>query len=221
MNLKKLFLIGIALVLATACFAQGGGRRGMFGGGGMAGMLRRSDVQTDLALTDEQKAKLQTIQDGVRSQMQELFQGGGDRAEAMKQMQPIMKKASDDALAVLTPDQKHRLNEINVQLNGTSALIDNKDLQDQIGLSDDQKSKIADLVTTQRAANTAIGEKMRSQEIDREEGMAAMQKNQQALKDQIDKVLTDAQKAKLTAMGGKPFTKTDDEGGRPPLSLAS
>jgi Spy/CpxP family protein refolding chaperone len=224
MNLKKLLLIGVALALTTACFAQGGGgfrRGGMFGGGGPSQLLQRKDVQADLALTDEQKAKLDEIRTNVGSQMRDLFQNSGDdRAAAMKAMAPIMKKASDDALAVLTASQKQRLNEINIQLNGNSALINNNDLQNQVGLTDDQKAKIADLLKTQQAANASIMEKRRSGEIQREDAGPAFQKNQQVLKDELDKVLTDAQKSKLKSMSGKPFTAAEDNGGGLQLLLS-
>ena len=215
MNLKKLLLIGIATALAVTCFAQGGGgRRGMFGGGGPTGLLRRPDVQADLGLTDEQKAKLDEIQQNVRSQMQEARQSAGDDRDAIrKAMEPIMKKSTEDSLAVLTPVQKQRLNEINIQINGNSALVNNKDLQNQIGLSDDQKAKIDQLAKDQQAANMSIFQKIQSGELQREDAGASMQKNTQVLKDGIDKVLTDDQKGKLKSMSGKPFTSTENGGG--------
>jgi Spy/CpxP family protein refolding chaperone len=216
MNFKKIIVVGLVVALAVTSFGQGRrGFGGMFGGrGGTAFLLRRNDVQTDLALTDDQKAKLQSIQDDMRSQMRDIFQNAGDdRDAARKQMEPLMKKAADDALAVLNADQHKRLDQINIQLNGTSALVDNKDLQDQLGLSDDQRSQISDLSKKQQAANMAIGEKMRNQEIQMDEARAAFDKNQKVLKDSIDKVLTDAQRAKFKDMGGKPFTATDDQGG--------
>jgi len=217
MNLKKLILIGVVVALTATSFAQRGGFGRMMGGGGgsPAMLLQRTDVQADLSLSDEQKTKLQDIQSSARDAGREAFQNANGDFDAMrKAMEPIMKKASDDAMAVLTADQQKRLKEINVQLNGVSALVNNKELQDQIGLSDDQKTKIADLSTKQQAANRSIGEKIRNQEITFQDAGPEFQKNAQALKDEITKVLTDDQKAKLkTAEGTKKFVPADDQGG--------
>lgn len=216
MNLKKALLICAVIGLAATSFAQRRGFGMMMGGGGSPAMLlQRQDVQTDLALTDEQKTKLQDIQQTIRDAGREAYQNAnGDFAAMRKAMEPVVKKAADDAMAVLTPDQQKRLKEINVQINGNSALVNNKELQDQIGLTDDQKTKIADLSTKMQAANASIGEKIRNQEISFQDAGPEFQKNAQTLKDEIGKLLTDDQKAKLKAAGGtKTFTATDDQGG--------
>jgi hypothetical protein len=216
MNLKKLVLIGVVVALAATSFGQGrGGFMRMMGGGSPAMMLQRQDVQSDLQLTDEQKTKLQEIQQNTMQAMQDArASAGDDRAAMRKAMEPIFKKAGDDAMAVLTADQQKRLKEINIQVNGNSALINNKELQDQIGLSEDQKAKVADLVTKQQTANGSIFQKVQSGEIQREDMGPLIQKNNQALKDEIGKVLTDDQKAKLkTAGGSKTFVPAEDNGG--------
>jgi hypothetical protein len=94
------------------------------------------------------------------------------------------------------------------------ALVNNKELQDQVGLSDDQKAKIKALTDQQQEANRSIRDKIQSGELSREDAGAAFQKNQQAVKDGIDKVLSDDQKAKLKAAGGsKTFVPAEDNGG--------
>ena len=52
----------------------------------------------------------------------------------------------------------------------------------------------------------AIGQKVQNQEIDQDAARAAMQKNNDVMKDELGKILTADQASKLAAMGGKPFT---------------
>jgi hypothetical protein len=52
----------------------------------------------------------------------------------------------------------------------------------------------------------ALGQKMRDQEITREDFTAAMTKNNDTMKEELGKILTSAQADKLKTMGGKPFT---------------
>ncbi len=213
MNLKKIILIGVVMALATVSMAQGRGFRGM-GGNNPMFLLGRQDVQADLQLTDEQKAKLQELRQTSRQMFMDAMQSAGDDQEArQKAMQEVGKKLTDEVNKIITADQQKRLKEIGIQLNGSAALVDNKELQDQIGLTDDQKTKIKDLAAQQQAANRAIFEKVQSGELTREDAGPAFQKNQQALKGEIEKVLTEDQKAKLKAAGGKTFTATDNGGG--------
>jgi len=212
MNLKViLVMVGVAAISA-ASFGQG--FRGGFGGPGGGSptmMLMRDDVKTELKLTDEQKAKLQEIQDSTRQQFMDLFQGGGfgqDREAMRKAMEPIIKKSTDQTNQVLTADQQKRLKEIWIQMSGNSTVM-NADVQKDLGLTADQKAKIDDLNKRQQAANQEVMEKVRSGEIQREDVRDIMTKNTKVLNDEIGKVLTQAQKDKLKDMGGKPFVATD------------
>jgi hypothetical protein len=167
--------------------------------------LNRADVQKDLAITDDQKAKLTEIRTASRQKMTDARQAAGDDQQAMRAaMQKVTEEISKDQLAVLTDDQKKRLMEIFVQVRGTQSIL-NTDVQKALELSDDQKTKITDLQKRQQQANQEIRAKQQDQSIDQQEAQAQMQKNNKVLADELEKVLTDAQKAKLKDMGGKPF----------------
>jgi hypothetical protein len=87
------------------------------------------------------------------------------------------------------------------------------DLQKELGVTDEQKAKIKDLQEKQQAANTSLFEKMRNQEIDREQLQESMRKNTEAMNTELGKIATDAQKAKIKEMGGKPFKFVEQQRG--------
>jgi len=219
--MKSVLVLGIA-VLAAVSFAQGGGgggrgqgRFGGFGGGDTSGvfLLQRADVSDELKITEDQKGKLASVREGMRDKFQEAMQSAGqDREARTAAMTKVFEGVRKDTLAILTDDQKKRLHELAIQQLGNGAAVA-PDVQKDLGITDDQKAKIKELQDKQNEANQAIGEKMRNQEISREDATAARKKNSDTLNAEIGKVLTDAQKAKLKDMGGKPFTFKDETGG--------
>lgn len=186
-----------------------GGQRGFGRGGGMMSptmLVNRTDVQDDLKLTDDQKTKLK---DAQAKAMQEM-QAARENAQASGgQMDPAaMKKLQEDNAktikGILTDDQNKRLLEIFVQLQGNNAL-QNEDVQKALGLSDDQKTKIKDLVKAQNDANQELRTKQRNNEIDQQAAQDARTKNAAKLKEELGNVLTADQATKFKDMAGKPF----------------
>lgn len=220
MNLKKIIL-SIAIVgIVGSAFAQGGGqgRRGGFGmmgrgGGGVAQLLQREEVQTELKLTDDQKTKLSGLQQKMMDKMREMFQGGGGERPDPEKMREMMTKAMEDVQkevdTILTPEQGKRLKELSVQRAGNSAVL-NPATAKEIGLTEEQSTKIKALQAKQQEANTAIMEKARSGELERDQIMEKMQANTKVFDEELAKILTDAQKAKLKELAGKPFTFAPD-----------
>jgi len=227
MNAKKLVAIFSVMALVAGALAQGGGggrggQRGMFGrGGGSLGLLRRDDVKDELKITADQTAKLTELNDQQRTRMQEAFQssgvqfGGGPPDEAtQKKMQEVMAKVTEqtqkDVDAILTPEQSKRLKELVVQRTG-NGIANDPMFQKDLGITDDQKAKLASLQAKQREAMMSL---FQNQDMSREDRQAAMEKNTKIMNDEIDKILTDDQKAKVKTMGGAPFTFKDNPGGR-------
>jgi len=97
-----------------------------------------------------------------------------------------------------------RLGEIQVQLQGNRAILQ-ESTQKALGLSAEQTTKIKDLQGKQREANTALFQKIQSQELSREDAMKSFENNNKILDTELGKVLTSDQASKLKAMGGKPF----------------
>jgi len=217
MNLRKMLLVAAVATLVCSAMAQGGGqgRRGGFGPPDALQMTGREDVQKDLVLTDDQKAKLSDLRDKAQQKRRDAFQAardsaGDDRDAMMKAMQATMAKLAEenakDVAGILTADQVKRLKEIRIQFVGTTIVTQDKEIQKDLGITDDQKAKFTDLQTKQGAA---MREAMQNAQGDPQAMREAMTKNQKIMEDEVGKVLTDAQKSKLKDMSGKPFTRVD------------
>jgi hypothetical protein len=226
-NLGKLFFAAALMTSAALVFAQGGGGggggRGFGQGRGMGGqspaqMASRADVQRDLAMTDDQKSKVAALSDKMneerRAMMQEM-RGGGDQPDMTAfraAMEKFNAKSKEELAKILTADQMKRLDEIGVQIQGNRALLVPA-VQKALGLSEETIKKANELQTKQNEANMSIFEKVRNQEISQEEMRAAMEKNNKALNDELGKLLTPEQAAKLKEMGGKEFKADPPRGG--------
>jgi len=225
----KSFAVALALLTVAIGAAQQEGRQGRRNWGGQrqqmgAMVLLRSDVQEDLKLSDEQKTKLETMRQSLRGGRRGGGRrnggdgaggaGGGERQprgerptrEQMEAQREAQQKQIND---LLTPDQQKRLKEIQLQLAGSQAIV-NPEVQKDLALTDAQKTKIASLQKTFRDAMGAIRERVQKQEITREQSGESMRKNNDVLREELQKVLTPEQAAKLKAMGGKPFERSSD-----------
>ena len=221
MKLKNIILMATAAVLVCSAMAQGGGQRrgGFRNQGDPLQLTSREDVQKDLNLTEDQKTKLSELRDKSQQKSREAFtaardSAGDDREAMMKAMQTIMAKMSEEnakeIATILTADQVKRLKEISIQFVGISIVASNKEIQKDLSITDDQLAKIKDLQTRQQAA---MREAMQNAQGDQAAIQEARTKNDKILVDEINKVLTDAQKAKLKDMSGKTFTRVDPPAG--------
>lgn len=229
MKMKLMFSVAIVAALMAGAVAQPGQGRGGFGGrGGMmmgggfqndAVLLMRSDVQADLKLTDDQKTRLDQMQERLRQQMMERFQSGGrqgDREAMQAEFRRMQEEATKQVNAILTADQQKRLRQIGIQMAGARAVM-REDVAKELGITADQRSRMDRLQEAQRAANQSIMERLRNGELDREQATASMERNRVVLDDEIMKILTEAQKAKLKEIRGAPFNADPNlgVGGRP------
>ena len=217
----KLVAVGATILVAAMSFGQGQGRgQGRMGRGfgnnnaSLTRLLQRSDVQADLALTDDEKIKIQALRPARGNRggggAGGAGGGGGQRTaptpEEMAARQVEERKSVAD---ILTPDQLKRLDEIRIQVSGDRAIL-LAEVQTAIGITADQKTKIQDLNDKYREATQSLMSKMRSGEITREEIGPKFNANTKVLGDELRKLLTPAQADKLKELGGKPF-KADPE----------
>lgn len=208
--------IGIAtLVLATVVaapsfiFAQGGGFRGGFGGGGgVLGLLYREDVRQDLQLVDEQQEKVDALADEIRTELQdemrEMFSQMRDLSDEERQQQfekirSRMEEVNADAekrlKKVLLPHQFDRLKQIDVQMRvqqqGAGALTSGE-LAEMLDLTDSQRERLEE----------------RAAEVEQELQEKISQLRLEARNKMLD-VLTAEQRAKLQSLMGDDFAATD------------
>ena len=71
--------------------------------------LSFKQVQEDLKLTDDQVAKIKSINEAAGKKMRELFQAGGNPQDNFPKMQEIGKETEKQLEDVLTADQKASL----------------------------------------------------------------------------------------------------------------
>lgn len=219
-SLKALLVAAVAFC-AVASQAQGFRMMGMGGGGGGSMLLFRmsqdgasirEDVAKELKLTDDQQKKLLAVQDEQRQKMMDMFQGGGfdpsDREKMQKVIGDMMKESEKKINEVLDDSQEKRLKQLSIQRQGNAAIMQ-EDVQTELKMTDAQKSKIKELQTKQQEAMQATMEKMRNGEIERDQIRDIMQKNQKIMNDELGKVLTTEQAAKLKEMGGAAFKFED------------
>lgn len=261
MNIQRTLIAAALAVVAASASAQGfpggpgGGPGGPGGPGGQGRMMRggfggpmggglmtadmlvmRQDVQEDLKLTEEQKAKLDELRQTMRPRRGPGGPGGGqggpggfggpgggpggpgggpggqggpggpggDPEQMRKQFEEMRKKNTDAVLKILTLAQQTRIKEIAIQLAGNSAILD-AEVQKALGLNEGQKTKAKNLVQRQGEANRAVFEKAREGEIEQNAVMTIVKRNDDALKDELGKLLTADQAARLKTLAGKPF----------------
>ncbi len=227
----KFGLILVAVVAGAAMsLAQGGGGGGRQGGrqGGrgnqnsLTALVTRADVQKDLGITDDQKTKVTELLAKMAEERRAAFAAGGggnrgngggagggapvDRAAMAKRAAEQEAKNRTALAGVLDAKQMMRLDEISIQRRANSAITDEK-VQKALGLSDEQVSKIKDIKTKSDEANQSLNAKARAQEITREEATEARAKNAKVFDEELGKVLTAEQAAKLKEMGGKKFVE--------------
>ena len=210
---QRIFVLTALLSCVALAAAQGGGggqgrRGGQRGRGGNSelSLSLRPDVQKELAVTDDEKTKLTALQ---ANQPRPNFGGGNgtppDPAAMAKARAEAQAQQHKDLAAILSDTQMKRLGELLLQREGMNALTQDS-VQKSLNFTSDQTAKVKDLQTKAQEANQAMQEKVRNQEMTREEAQAARTKNQQTMNDELSKVLTSDQAAKFKDMQGKPFT---------------
>lgn len=223
--------MAVALLSCVALAgAQGGGQgrgQGRRGGGGNSelSLAMRADVQKEISVTDDQKTKLTDLQQKSRPQRGGGGGGGNgggggggngggnfDPAAMAQRMAEMRAQQHKDLSAILNDGQMKRLGELLIQREGYNALTQ-PDVQKALNFTSDQTQKVKDLATKQQEANRALMEKMRNQEITREELTADREKNTKTMNDELSKVLTSDQASKFKEMQGKPFTFETGNGG--------
>lgn len=210
-----LSLIAVTMVASPVLGQQGRGR-GLFGRSqSLVSLVGNEAVQKDIGLTDT--SKVTPLVEEYRNAMRDAtagsdFQGLRDlpQAEQAAKMRELtakldaaQKKVNESVepklKEALTADQLKRLNEIKIQANGIASLSDAAVVK-ELGLSDEQQKKIADV--------RAEGEKARRELFGSGNNQEAFAKIREVTEQTLTKatdVLDAGQKEKFTALKGKPF----------------
>ena len=241
--------IGVLTVLlcASVALAQrpggaggpGGGPRGGFGFGGPGGpksplmlVAYYESVQKELALKDDQIAKIKALGEESRKEMQPLFGGGvGERrkdesdAEREKRTEEMRakfaaatKKVNETILPKLNETldhmQRERLQQIRLQDWGSQALLD-PDVAKSLNLSKDDTDKLAAISKEFREKLSALSQRSGGggDRGDFQERFAKMVELNESRDKQLTEVLTAEQREQWEKLKGKPFDVAQLRGG--------
>ena len=198
----KMLAAGLVVLLASPAFAQAPAR-GMRPAPTAASLLRNEKVQTELKLTDDQKASVTKITDKYKDDLA-TARTNMDRAktgELTKLMNADLDKAIPD---ILKADQTKRLNQLVVQASGLDAFAKD-DVKAALKLTDAQTKTIDDQkAEVQKDADDLL----KDVGTDRAKRREAMQKVQTMRTEAVTKILggfTDDQKKTWTGLTGDKF----------------
>ena len=223
-------MLALACSAALAQAPKGAGPRGggVFGFGGMPGssaemwgrLLRLEEVQKELELNDDQKAKLKEIGEKALARMKEAFsgmQGFRDLSadERRAKMAELGNKARQQAEelrkeieGVLVPHQVERIKQIALQVavrtrGAASVILDDREVQEALGLSEEQRGKL-------KAIRESMAEKLQKLFRERGEGDQQARRDQfqsvrKEAEQQVLEVVTPEQKEKFEKMQGEKF----------------
>ncbi|MBI1903893.1 MAG: hypothetical protein HYS13_22555 [Planctomycetia bacterium] len=228
----KHWLMGAACVvlLAGSTLAQDQPRRpqggfgfGRGGAGGELQILNMAEVQKELGVTDDQKTKITEALAGVQQagggfnfrELQNLSQE--ERQKKMEELRAKMegatKKATEAINGVLDAKQKERFAQLRLQRQGIASLS-TPAVAEKLGLTQEQKDKIAKLGEDRRAAFGAGGGfNPNATDEERRAAREKAQKATQKYETDMAAVLTADQKASWEKMLGAKFDFPQQRGG--------
>jgi len=144
-----------------------GGKGGVFGGGGVAGLIRSKTVQNDVKITEDQASKLKDWAKDFQPKMMEIMKDkmeGVDREDREKLMAgiavaqaEISKVVYKELSTVLKPEQVTRLKQIEVQVDGLRAFA-KPEVKEALKITDEQVDKIKDAGETAMKDLRELGE---------------------------------------------------------------
>jgi hypothetical protein len=159
-------------------------------------LLQLPDVQVELKLSDDQKAKaaaaIEKLATGRSEIIANVAKESGQRGAKIKELSDQAAAAVD---AILDESQKQRLREVVIQVNGANEL-ENEEVQLALQFTEAQKTQLKDVV---RANNKTRRETMADFVGDRWE---KSQELQEEANRKLLEVLTPEQKKQFEAMQG-------------------
>jgi Spy/CpxP family protein refolding chaperone len=204
---KLVLTLGTLALLASPAWAQGQGQgRGGFGGGA-AGFLMAPNVQKDLKLTDEQVKKVQETLREISESHQADYTALRDASPDVRltKMTTLNEKVSDEVKKALSfsAEQSKRFDQISLQARGVQAFA-NPTVAEKLNLTDDQKSKVREIVEATRTSGAGAVNKDASEQ----ERTDARNKRAATQKENLTKVhalLTDDQNKAWKELTGEPI----------------
>lgn len=185
----RMLVVTVAMMVSVGSVlsAQDQQRGRGFGGGRLtvAGIVNIPDVQAELKLTDDQKAKLKDLPQFDRRASADL-----SREEQQKKREEVAAAAKKVIDETLNDEQKKRADQLVLQGNGAAGL-NNAEVAKKVGLSEDQSKQIKEIAE-------ARPERVEGQQFD-------FAKWREERDTKIVAVLNDEQKKKYEELKGPAF----------------
>jgi len=200
---KLVLTLGILALLASPAWAQGRGASG----GGAAGFLMAPNVQKDLNLTDAQVKKVQETLGEIRKSHEADYSALRDASADVRlvKMATLNETVSDEVKKALSfsAEQSKRFDQISLQAHGLQAFA-NPTVGEKLKLTNDQKSKIREIVEATRSSFAGASNKDASEQerTDARNKRAATQKENNA---KVQALLSDDQKKAWKELTGEPI----------------
>ncbi len=202
---KLVLTLGALALLASPALAQNRGGGGF--GGGAAGFLMAPNVQKDLKLTDAQVRKVQETLREIRERHQDDYSALRDASPDVRwtKMATLNETVSDEVKKALSfsAEQSKRYDQISLQAHGVQAFASSA-VDEQLKLTNDQKSKIREIVEATRSSFAGAFNKDASEQerTDARNKRAATQKENMT---KVQALLTDDQKNAWKELTGEPI----------------
>jgi hypothetical protein len=207
---KRTILATSLLTLSTAFVtAQSGGRVGGHSPNDPTYLLASESVLQELGLSDEQALRLQRLRKEEEQTARTFFRRmiGMSQEQIQARLDKRAKAERVKIAKVLTTGQIQRLDEINIQAAGVSALGFDE-LAKEIGLTADQRKQLREFGEESRRQLTELYMADNSRRKVGQNREERKQKQVAIVAERTSKamaMLTEAQKAKFSKLQGEPF----------------
>ena len=201
-------VFSVATVFAQGQISGQGFRMGGDSPNDTSHLLSSESVQKELALTDDQKVRLQKLRDDQESG-HPFFGGirGLSQADIQKKLDEHAKGTRAKIAKILDQQQMKRLNELNIQLAGVAALAFD-DVATKLELTDEQKNQLKSVADESRRRLTALFPANEEQLRDAQKRQERQQQQTEIANERKSKalaILTEEQKVKFEKMQGEKF----------------
>ena len=174
-------------------------------------LLNTPEGQKELKITEEQKGKIQKLQDNWRSNLAErtppaqLLPEDERRAKTDALMQEYVDEVKRDIQKLLDANQFRRFEQITIQTLGLSAFSLPAN-QKALKFTEEQKSRFEAMI---EAAMIEVAQKLRNNQLDRDAAKSAISEIRNQAMEKAIGLLSEEQKKTWNGLVGTPFQRPE------------
>jgi Spy/CpxP family protein refolding chaperone len=177
--------------------------------GSLPVLLGSDRVQKELNLSAKQKTQIQSLRSGYRDASRKIVASvdpndSAAKRSAQKSIEATNVSYNQRVLAILTPEQKTRLTQIQRQLLGGHLLL-SAEVREQLNLTDKQKVKLAKIHQKHQKRVAKVNGWYEAGEVGNYERLLYLRQDRLAQAEAMEEVLNRDQRTAFNAMMGVPF----------------